>query len=44
MANALGWPMFFIATALTALPALLLLVWLQGRGHFRALENSGNGG
>jgi MFS transporter, PAT family, beta-lactamase induction signal transducer AmpG len=37
-AEALGWPAFFMATAATALPALALMTWLQGRGHFRALE------
>jgi MFS transporter, PAT family, beta-lactamase induction signal transducer AmpG len=37
-AKALGWPAFFVACVLTALPALALLVWLQKRGHFRALE------
>jgi len=37
-AKALGWPAFFLACVLTALPALALLVWLQKRGHFRALE------
>ncbi|MFN3624665.1 MAG: AmpG family muropeptide MFS transporter [Hyphomicrobium sp.] len=42
--EAVGWPMFFIGTTLTAIPALMLMVWLQGRGHFRALENDRNGG
>jgi PAT family beta-lactamase induction signal transducer AmpG len=42
-AKALGWPAFFVACVLTALPALALLVWLQRRGHFRALEANGNG-
>jgi PAT family beta-lactamase induction signal transducer AmpG len=37
-AKALGWPAFFVACVLTALPALALLSWLQRRGHFRALE------
>jgi PAT family beta-lactamase induction signal transducer AmpG len=41
-AAALGWPLFFVATALTAFPALALLVWLQRRGHFRALEANGH--
>lgn len=36
-AEALGWPAFFIATALAALPALALMTWLDKRGHFRAL-------
>jgi PAT family beta-lactamase induction signal transducer AmpG len=39
----LGWPLFFVATALTAVPALLLMSWLQGRGHFRALDADRNG-
>jgi hypothetical protein len=29
---------------LTAIPGLLLLMWLQTRGHFRSLENERNGG
>ena len=32
-----GWPMFFVISALTALPSLALLVWLQQRGHFAGL-------
>jgi PAT family beta-lactamase induction signal transducer AmpG len=32
-----GWPMFFVISALTALPSLALLVWLQRRGHFAGL-------
>ena len=43
-AKALGWPLFFVGTVLTAIPALLLLMWLQRRGHFRALETEMNGG
>lgn len=39
----LGWPLYFTGTALAALPALALMVWLQGRGHFRALDGAGNG-
>lgn len=42
--EAVGWPMFFIGTTLMALPALVLMVWLQQRGHFRAIENDRNGG
>jgi PAT family beta-lactamase induction signal transducer AmpG len=37
VANATGWPLFFIISALIALPSLLLLVWLQQRGHFVGL-------
>ena len=38
VAEAIGWPAFFIATALSALPALALLLWLQRRTHFAPLE------
>jgi PAT family beta-lactamase induction signal transducer AmpG len=38
LVNAIGWPLFFIATAAAALPALALLAWLQRRGHFAALR------
>jgi MFS transporter, PAT family, beta-lactamase induction signal transducer AmpG len=37
VAAATGWPMFFVFSALTALPGLLLLGWLQHRGHFERL-------
>ena len=37
LVNAVGWPLFFILTAVAALPALALLAWLQRRGHFAAL-------
>ncbi|HET9902471.1 MAG TPA: MFS transporter [Xanthobacteraceae bacterium] len=37
VAEAIGWLLFFIATALSALPSLALLAWLQGRGHFDKL-------
>ncbi len=33
-----GWVTFFAITAVSAIPSLLLLWWLQARGHFRALE------
>jgi MFS transporter, PAT family, beta-lactamase induction signal transducer AmpG len=36
--NAIGWPLFFIATAVVALPSLALLAWLQRRGHFGVLD------
>jgi PAT family beta-lactamase induction signal transducer AmpG len=42
-AEALGWPLYFVGTALAALPALALMVWLQERGHFRALDADRNG-
>jgi MFS transporter, PAT family, beta-lactamase induction signal transducer AmpG len=37
IAEASGWPMFFVISALTAIPSLFLLVWLQQRGHFAGL-------
>jgi PAT family beta-lactamase induction signal transducer AmpG len=33
-----GWVSFFVITALSAIPSLFLLWWLQARGHFKALE------
>ncbi len=38
LVDAIGWPAFFVATALAALPGLTLLAWLQKRGHFAVLE------
>jgi PAT family beta-lactamase induction signal transducer AmpG len=32
-----GWPLFFVLSALTALPSLVLLAWLQQHGHFAGL-------
>ena len=37
VAERTGWPMFFVISALTALPSLVLLVWLQRRGTFKNL-------
>ena len=37
IAERTGWPLFFIISALTALPSLVLLVWLQQRGQFSGL-------
>jgi len=37
VAERTGWPWFFVLSALTALPSLVLLVWLQRRGHFDKL-------
>ena len=33
-----GWPLFFVVSALVALPSLALLAWLQTSGHFQRLE------
>ncbi len=43
MVDGLGWPLFFATTAATALPALVMMAWLQRRGHFLALDAARNG-
>jgi MFS transporter, PAT family, beta-lactamase induction signal transducer AmpG len=42
VAASIGWPAFFVFTALTALPALALLAWLQRRTHFAELDTHHN--
>jgi MFS transporter, PAT family, beta-lactamase induction signal transducer AmpG len=37
VAKAVGWPVFFVICVFVAVPSLLLLVWLQRRGHFDEL-------
>jgi PAT family beta-lactamase induction signal transducer AmpG len=37
VAKATGWPLFFAICVLVAVPSLILLAWLQRRGHFAAL-------
>lgn len=37
VATATGWPLFFVVCVLVAIPSLILLLWLQRRGHFDAL-------
>jgi PAT family beta-lactamase induction signal transducer AmpG len=37
VAKATGWPMFFMICVLVAIPSLVLLAWLQRRGHFETL-------
>ena len=37
IAEATGWAWFFALSAVVALPSLLLLWWLQARGHFEKL-------
>ena len=37
IAAATGWAWFFVICALAGLPALILLAWLQRRGHFDGL-------
>jgi PAT family beta-lactamase induction signal transducer AmpG len=38
IAEAAGWATFFTITAFSAVPSLILLAWLQARGHFAFLE------
>jgi PAT family beta-lactamase induction signal transducer AmpG len=40
IAQATGWGWFFVVCALAGVPSLLLLAWLQRRGHFRALTQN----
>lgn len=40
VAAATGWPLFFAICVLVAVPSLVLLAWLQRRGHFDSLESS----
>ena len=37
VAQATGWPVFFMISVLVAVPSLILLLWLQRRRHFAAL-------
>jgi PAT family beta-lactamase induction signal transducer AmpG len=37
LATATGWQMFFVICALAGIPGLLVLAWLQAKGHFKAL-------
>jgi PAT family beta-lactamase induction signal transducer AmpG len=36
--KATGWPLFFAICVVVAVPGLMLLAWLQRRGHFAGLE------
>ena len=38
IAAATGWSWFFAICAIAGIPGLLLLAWLQWRGHFMALD------
>jgi MFS transporter, PAT family, beta-lactamase induction signal transducer AmpG len=35
--ESVGWPTFFLVTAFSAIPSLILLAFLQARGHFTGL-------
>src|SRR6187401_1404462 len=37
VAETTGWPLFFVISVLVAIPSLILLAWLQRRGHFDEL-------
>jgi MFS transporter, PAT family, beta-lactamase induction signal transducer AmpG len=37
VAAATGWPLFFVISVVVAVPSLILLAWLQRRGHFEAV-------
>ena len=37
VAKAVGWPLFFSICVVVAVPSLILLAWLQRRGHFDEL-------
>src|SRR3981189_2579062 len=37
VAKATGWPLFFAICVVVAVPSLVLLAWLQRRGHFETL-------
>jgi MFS transporter, PAT family, beta-lactamase induction signal transducer AmpG len=38
VAKATGWPLFFVICVAVAIPSLILLAWLQRRGHFDGLQ------
>ncbi len=38
VAEATGWPIFFVICMLVAIPSLILLAWLQRRGHFDEMK------
>jgi PAT family beta-lactamase induction signal transducer AmpG len=38
LASATGWQMFFVICAAAGIPGLLVLAWLQAKGHFRQLD------
>lgn len=44
VASATGWPVFFAICMLVAIPSLILLVYLQHRGHFATLAHPGRNG
>ena len=37
VAETTGWPLFFLISVAVAIPSLILLAWLQRRGHFEAV-------
>lgn len=43
VATATGWPLFFVICMLVAAPGLMVLAFLQRRGHFTALARTAEG-
>lgn len=43
VAEATGWFMFFVISSLVAIPSLILLAWLQAKGHFKELDKRAEG-
>ena len=37
VAEGTGWPLFFVISVVVAVPSLVLMAWLQRRGHFEAV-------
>jgi PAT family beta-lactamase induction signal transducer AmpG len=37
IAENIGWSTFFMLSTVAAVPSLVLLAWLQARGHFATL-------
>jgi len=44
VAESTGWFWFFVISVLLSIPSFLLLLWLQIRGHFRALDKRDESG
>ncbi len=43
VAETTGWFMFFVISSLVAIPSLILLAWLQAKGHFKELDKRSGG-
>ena len=40
VAQSTGWPLFFVISALVAMPSFAAAAWLQQRGHFDTLDQA----